>query len=109
MPVGENSPTGYERCLMQDLTNKFRSLRSEYGDVVEKIVPLMPALLAIADFNRTGNFSLVVERSKIGYYGTIVNGTFVPPNEGPYSGFMNSISSDDIKKFKELVHIEKEI
>lgn len=89
--------------LSDQLNLDFLELKSAYFNTIEKIVPLLPALLSLIDFSSTGDFQLTSERMKEGYYGQVVGGQFIAPLTGPYVGFLTSINNVELNKIKELL------
>ena len=82
-------------------------LQVQYAEEIRNIIPLLPTLLALLDFKKTPDLSIVRQRMSIGYYGSFKDGEFIAPSTGPYCGFLSNISTDDLKQMKELVYPEK--
>lgn len=81
-------------------------LKEKYCETTEKIIEVLPVLLSMVDFQKTGNYELVAQRMKEGYYGTVNDGAFIAPTFGPYAGFMKDIKKEDMKQFRELLNFE---
>lgn len=85
------------------MTNELTQLRSLYRQAANRMVGLLPTLLSMIDFQKTGDFNLVAQRMQEGYYGTVVNNKFVAPKTGPYVGFLQDIDPANLKNFQEVI------
>lgn len=91
---------------MENLSSKLEELKREYGLTVQKIIPLLPSLLAMQDFKQNPDIAVVRQRLKDGLYGTVEGDRFIAPKTGPYAGLLSDISSTDVELIKEI-HAEE--
>lgn len=90
---------------LENLSELIR-IRNEYKNTTNNIIALMPTLICMVDFQKTGDFKLVCQRMKEGYYGKVENGSFVAPETGPYKGFLSNMNKETHDKFMDLIQIE---